>query len=203
MVSPAVKTPVTLPVRSMVACAISSDESKLSPVIGSIITAVRSVPCLVGSIVKLNGSLVLLAAPLVAVEVKVCLPLSSGFLGVMLQLPFASAIASPIIVLPSLMTTVAPGTVLPLKVGLVSSVTLPLVMSPVLGPTSSIALKLGFAIGVTTGVGFEPPPEVAAATPPATPATPAPAPTQPNQPRLETPRSATLKPSLTSSSPKT
>ena len=161
---------------------------------------------------KLNGSLVLLAAPLVTVVVMVCKPLSRGNLGVMLQLPFASAMASPIMVLPSLMTTFAPGTVLPVKVGLVSSVALPLVILPVLGPTSSVALKLGFAIdvitgslGVTAGAGVEsPPPELATATPAATPAaiTPAPAAIQP-KPREAISKSANLNTLLISSSPKT
>jgi hypothetical protein len=70
-------------------------------------------------------------------------PLDSGVVGVKLQLPLGSTTAVPMGVLPPLskMLMVAPGSPLPLKVGVVSSVVEPGVMGPVCGATSSVSVS--------------------------------------------------------------
>ena len=95
------------------------------------------------STVKSSGALdgPVLPAGSVATVVMLCSPWASGEVGVRLQAPLLPAVAVPIRVPLSYTLTVAPGSALPLKVGVVSSVVPWSATGPCTAPTLSLALR--------------------------------------------------------------
>ncbi len=103
----------------------------------------------VTSTVKLKGALgaEVLPAASVLVAVKLCVPSVSGLAGVIAQLPLASTTAVPKSTVPSKTLMVLPTSPVPVKVGVVSSLLLPLTKAPCTVPTSSAAALITGAAG--------------------------------------------------------
>lgn len=106
-----------------------------------------AVGAVTSTITVVESEIGLVPAELVAVAVKACDPsLNAGV--VKLQLPLASATTVPIDTPLLYSVTVAFGCAVPLRVGVVSSVVLPLVSPPVTLPTLSSMLAITGAFGI-------------------------------------------------------
>ena len=91
-----------------------------------------------------------LPAASVAVSVIECGPSPSGVAGVKLQVPEASVTTLPSTAAPSRMVTMAPGSAVPAKAGMVSSVVSPPRIAPVTVPISSLMVASTGAAGGTS-----------------------------------------------------
>ncbi|MCY1227341.1 hypothetical protein D9M72_396060 [compost metagenome] len=111
-------------------------------------------PGAVKSTVKSNTAVFALSpcAAVVTVALSSYAPSRSAVAGVKLQSPLASATTEPSTVVPSYTFTVPPGVALPCRVGVASSVTPPLAISPRMSPALSVAPAMLTVAGCTSTV---------------------------------------------------
>ncbi|MNE51500.1 hypothetical protein D3C80_1461320 [compost metagenome] len=139
----------------------------VSSVVLPLVTGVRTLPTLSVALIMAGAEgakvstvssnvlvvVLVLPATSVVLRVMVCVPSLSGAVGVNVQFPWALTMAVPNGCPSFSRVMVAPTSPVPLKVGRLSLVLSPLVISPITGPTSSSTVStIGAAGGVVSTV---------------------------------------------------